>query len=209
MKASLLLTAFLCAMLGGCDKPSAPKPDYRPEEAGTVDHALCLLGFTAVPLTRMATGHQLVQARLNGHDGRFVLDTGANVSVVHAPLAKSFGLSDQTTGVGGAVGFGGALRARQVPIDSLSLGPVKIRQRHIMTADLSQVVDVLSPVAKVRIAGVIGADVLREHRAVIDVARPILYVMRADRDPEPVAPGRCAVPPGKKGAHSVDSRHPG
>jgi hypothetical protein len=196
---SWLQAALLVAILAGCDKPPAPRADYRPEEAGTVDHALCLLGFTAIPLIRMSTGHQLVQATLNGHEGRFVLDTGANVSVLHAPLAKSFDLSERTTGAGGAVGFGGALRARQVPIDSLSLGPVKIRQKHIMTADLSQVVNVLSPLAKGRIAGVIGADVMREHRAVIDVSRPILYLMRADRDPAPAAPGRCGPVPHPRG----------
>ena len=53
--------------------------EYRPEEAGTVDHALCLLGFTAIPLREArGTGHHLVVATVNGKDGVFILDTRAN-----------------------------------------------------------------------------------------------------------------------------------
>ena len=205
MKSPLLSFPIFAALLGGCDQLPAQKTEYRPEAAGTVDHALCLLGFTAIPLKRLDTGHQLVAATLNGHAGNCVLDTGANVSVLHAPLASEFELSGKATGVGGAVGLGGAMRAARVPIRSLSLGPVAIRQRHIMTADLSQVVDLLGPIAGARIVGVIGEDVMREHRAVVDVSKPILHLIAQDRDPAPVEAARCARG-GEGEAGNVDPR---
>ena len=205
MKASLASITIFAALLGGCDRLPAQKTEYRPEAAGTVDHALCLLGFTAIPLKRLGTGHQIVEARLNGHAGNFVLDTGANVSVLHAPLAPEFELSGKSTGTGGAVGLGGAMRAARMPIRSLSLGPVAIRQRHIMTADLSQVVNVLGPIAGTRIVGVIGEDVMREHRAVVDVSKPILHLIAEDRDPAPVEAARCARG-GEGEAGNVDPR---
>ncbi|HWH16949.1 MAG TPA: aspartyl protease family protein, partial [Allosphingosinicella sp.] len=91
----IVLAAALAAALAACEgpPPEASAPDYRPEEAGTVDHALCLLGFTAIPLKEArSTGHHLVSAKVNGREGVFVLDTGANVSVVDSDHAAHFGL---------------------------------------------------------------------------------------------------------------------
>ena len=91
----IVLAAALVAAAAGCDAPVSEKapPDYRPEEAGTVDHALCLLGFTAIPLrSARTTGHHLVSASINGREGVFVLDTGANVSVIDSDHAGQFGL---------------------------------------------------------------------------------------------------------------------
>lgn len=69
-------------ILSACQEATAPSPEYSPEEAGTVDHAMCLLGFEAVPLREVSTGHHLVEATINGKSGSFVVDTGANVTVV-------------------------------------------------------------------------------------------------------------------------------
>jgi hypothetical protein len=192
MKTCLAAAAAL-ALLAGCrPPPAAETAEYKPEEAGTVDHAMCLLGFTAVPLRELATGHHLVDAVLNGRSGTFVLDTGANVSVVHAPLAAEFGLPEKGA-AGGAFGLGGAMKARQVKLESLRIGAVPIREKRIMVSDLSQIGQVLGPLSGRTIGGIIGQDVMKEHRAVIDVSAPILYLMAEDRDPAPVAPERCTA----------------
>ena len=180
----------------GCDAApvTAPAPDYRPEEVGTVDHALCLLGFTAIPLRRTATtGHHLVEAELNGREALFILDTGANLSVVEDDHARAFGLRGGMPG--GAVLVGGAGGARQVRIESLSLAGVPIRQQRIVVADLGQLAGALEPLAGGAVHGLLGQDVLNEHRAVIDMSRPLLYLIEDDRDPAPVAGERCRAPP--------------
>ena len=180
------------ALLAGCQELVTETGEYRPTQAGTVDHALCLLGFTGVPLTELVTGHQIVTATLNGRLGTFVLDTGANVSVLHAAYADEFGISGEAALPGAAIGLGGSMNARQVSIDSLRLGPVPIRQSRMAVADLSQLTDVLAPLAGgAAIHGIIGHDVMEEHRAVIDVARPILYLIEADEAPAPVPVEQC------------------
>jgi hypothetical protein len=187
--AALLLTA-----LSGCDGVSSPQPkvDYRPEQAGTVDHALCLLGFTAIPLrTATATGHHLVEARLNGRDGLFVLDTGANVSVIDDDHVATFGLASQVGRRGGGVAIGGTVAARLVSIDSLELGGVRIRQRRMAVADLGSLLAAMRPLAGGAVHGLIGQDVLNEHRAVIDMDEPLLYLIEEDQDPSPVPAERC------------------
>jgi hypothetical protein len=196
MKAVLAALALFLA-LGGCREALSPTAEYRPEEAGTVDHALCLLGFTAVQLRKLVTGHHLVNAKLNGRDGIFLLDTGANATVLDAGEAAAFGVGGGAAMPGAAVGLGGAMKARQSAIESLAIGPVPIRRDRIMTADLGQVVKVLGPLSGGAIHGIIGQDVMEEHRAVIDVARPILYLMPEDTQPAPVPAERCRAAGGE------------
>jgi clan AA aspartic protease (TIGR02281 family) len=198
MKARLF-PLLLLASLAGCERPVAPeKVAYSPEEAGTVDHAMCLLGFAAVPLRELATGHHLVDVTVNGKAATFILDTGANASVVHAASAKRLGLPDKGIPAG-AFGLGGGMKAQQVTLERLEIGGVAIRRGRIMTSDLSQLVQVLGTVARGEIAGIIGQDVMKEHRAVIDVARPILYLVSDDKEPAPVPAEGCKAAAGKGG----------
>ena len=87
--------------------------------------------------------------------------------------------------------LGGANAARQVGIESLSLGDVPIRQRRMVLTDLGPLGDALAPLAGGAVHGLIGQDVLKEHRAVIDVERPLLYLIESDKDPAPVPAERC------------------
>lgn len=139
-------------------------------------------------------GHHLIEASINGQAGNFVLDTGANVTVVSASQLERFGLSGEVTGLGlGAPRPAGAAgSARQIGIDSFSIGPITVRQSRIVTADLDQLLGAFSTISGRRVSGIIGQDVLNEHRAIIDVSRPMLYLMEEDRDPAPVPAGRCS-----------------
>lgn len=183
----LVLVSLVLA--AACQQEVAQSTDYRPGEAGTVDHAMCLLGFSAIPLREVSTGHHLVDARINGNAGSFVLDTGANLTVINQASAERFGLSANASGAGGrnAALFGAATgRADQVSVDSFEVGPVSVRQERVVTADLGQLLTLLGTVAGEEVAGVIGQDVLTEHRAIIDVRRRVLYLIEEDEDPAPI-----------------------
>lgn len=191
----LALAAAGLLSLAACDQlaaPTARPAAYEPTIAGTVDHALCLLGFSGAPLERLVTGHHLISGELNGRPARFILDTGANATVIHAAHAEAFGLSDRTR-PGVAVGLGGSLRASQAGIESLTLADVPIRQDTIMVADLSQLDGLLGRIGGGVIHGIVGQDVMAEHRAVVDVARPMLHLQAEDADPAPVPAEGCAA----------------
>ena len=197
--------ALPLVLLAGCDVGTSPfataddaPVEYRPQEAGTVDHALCLLGFAAVPVRNVRPGHQLVEATINGVTGDFVLDTGANVTVVNAAQAERFGLSAEGGGVlgsGPALFSGASGTARQARVDSFTLGQFAIRQRRVLIADLGQLLGVLGQASGREVSGIIGQDILEEHRAIIDVPRPMLYLMEEDCDPSPVPAERCEATP--------------
>ena len=193
MKGFLLgavFTASLPTCTSGGEQP-AERVDYDPTEAGTIGHALCLLGYTGVPLRELSTGHHVVDVTLNGRPGTFVLDTGANATVLHAGYAREFALRERATARGPAVGVGGSMAAKQVRIDDFSIGEVPTRQNRIMTTDLSQLTGLLAPLARQPIHGIVGQDVMKEHRAVVDVAGPVVHMIEADRDPAPVPAERC------------------
>ncbi|HYD88853.1 MAG TPA: retropepsin-like aspartic protease [Vitreimonas sp.] len=190
MRLSIILAAAL--LCSACDRLATRTAEYRPQEAGTVDQALCLLGFTGVPLQAAAvTGHHLVEVELNGHTGLFVLDTGANASVIDRRYVERFGLTPGGL-QGQAFGVGGGQRAQIAQIESLAIAGVPIRQSRIAVADIAQVADVLGPLTGETIVGIIGQDALTEHRAVIDVARPILYLIEEDEAPAPQPLETCA-----------------
>jgi predicted aspartyl protease len=178
--------------LAACDEGQTA--DYRPEEVGTVDHALCLLGFIAIPLRTVRTGHHLVEARINKVRGSFVLDTGANVTVVDVAQVDRLGIDpsdDGRFGLGATVRAPPGTRAGLARIDSLEIGPVMIRQKRVVTADIAELLGPLGTAAGAAVAGIVGQDVLTEHRAVIDVQRSMLYLMAPDRAPAPVPEERC------------------
>lgn len=173
-----------------CQQETSPAPEYPAGEADTVGHAMCLLGFTSIPLREVSTGHHLVDATINGRAAAFVLDTGANVTAVGQDRAAQFGVSGESGGLSGIVsGVGGS--AGQVPIESFEIGAIAIRQDRIVTAGLGDLLTALGQIAGEEIAGIIGQDVLTEHRAIIDVARPMLYLIDEDREPAPVPAEQC------------------
>jgi predicted aspartyl protease len=200
-KAPVLLTLFL---LAACNQPLRPAVEYRPAEAGTVDHALCLLGYSAVPVREVAPGHHLIEATINGRTGSFVLDTGANVTVINASQMERFGLSPGIggLGIGGPLRSGPATNANQAAVDSFEVGPITVRQSRVVTADLGQLLTAFGRVSGTEVSGLIGQDVLNEHRAIIDVARPMLYLMEDDRDPAPVSADRCGSSDGAEASAS-------
>jgi hypothetical protein len=203
MKAVRCLTLLFLAAASGCDeaplRPESPPVAYQPELAGTVDHALCLLGFAAAPMRGLTTGHQMVDGELNGKPASFVLDTGANVSVVDASHAEAFGLKPQRGVTGAAIGLGGGMNAGRSRIETLRIGSTAIRQDHIMIADLSNLTSLLGSLSGGPIHGIIGQDVMTEHRAVVDVGKPMLYLQAGASAPAPIPAQACAAAPETSG----------
>lgn len=190
-KPALFAAALFCA---GCEGLIIQTAEYRPQEAGTVDQAMCLLGFTGIPLRKAPTGHDLIDVELNGVIGVFVLDTGANVSVIDARHVEAFGLAPSASALPArGYGLGGGQNIRMARVESMRVGELAIRIGRIAVADVSHVAAVLGPLAGGTVYGIIGQDVMREHRAVVDVARPILYLMEAGRDPAPVPLETCTA----------------
>jgi hypothetical protein len=155
----------------------------------TVSTPFCLPGFTSIKMTALASGHHSVSVTLNGKPGIFLVDTGAGATIIHAPYVRGFALAP-AAGAGLASNASGKIRFDPVAVDAFAVGGTRTRLAKIYAMDLSYLVDAVSAASSQRIQGLIGQDVLRDQKAVIDVDQSLLYLA----NPDPAAGMTCGEP---------------
>jgi hypothetical protein len=133
-------------------------------------------GFYRIPLKRLATGHYLFSAKINNVLGDFILDTGASTSCVGFTDSEHFKLISEESIVkaagAGAINMHTMLSRK----NEFSLKNWEIKNMDFVLFDLSHVNQALSQVNEKPIHGIIGADFLKYHRAVIDYGRNCFYI---------------------------------
>ena len=81
-------------------------------------------GETRIPLS--PDGHYWVRASVNGVEGNFMIDTGATLTAISAPLAERAGLEPRRGGIPILLGTAnGTVQAHVTTIDSLELGNIR------------------------------------------------------------------------------------
>ncbi|OHX22035.1 retropepsin-like aspartic protease [Chromobacterium sphagni] len=125
----------------------------------------------AVPVMPQANGFVAVTARLNGIEGRFLLDTGARITCVSRTQAARFGL-EKDGEVSKSNGSAGATSVKQVAGNRLEWGgqPAASKLKVYLT-DFSAINHGLAEDGVAAVDGVIGMDVLRTQHAVLDYSR--------------------------------------
>jgi len=133
-------------------------------------------GFYRVPLTRLATGHYLFSAKINGVLGEFILDTGASTSCIGFTDSAHFLLISEESIIkaagAGAINMETMLSRGNV----FSIKNWEIKNMDLVLFDLSHVNEALSQANEKSVHGIIGADFLKQHRAVIDYGRNCFYL---------------------------------
>ncbi|HEY4299658.1 MAG TPA: retropepsin-like aspartic protease [Candidatus Didemnitutus sp.] len=125
-------------------------------------------GFVLVPLAREKSGHITVEAQLAGRAARFIVDTGAGGTIVDVSAADAFQLKLRSHHKeGGGVGSG-PLEVNLVARHDLRLAGVDLSGTKLLAMDLSHVNARLAKAGVEPVVGVVGADFLWRHRAVID-----------------------------------------
>ena len=146
-----------------------------PEDGAPVQDLLQPQGYAAVALRRSVGPHLEVSARINGVSGRFLVDTGAQITVVDVRTLRKFRLTSVKTGVRviGAVGGPGE-RIEAALAGTLRVGPCEASPFLLGVSDLSAL-NQGRPRGGGPFDGIIGADVLQSFGIVIDCAGLELY----------------------------------
>jgi hypothetical protein len=133
-------------------------------------HAACEIQQRAeVPFTA-ANGHLLIPLTVNGVGARFVLDTGAERSMVTPDAVQRLGLTlDQWVGTT-MHGVGGVVSHQNADPRSMTLGGVAL-QRHTITHDTSLTV---GPLPGLDADGLLGRDFLSVFDLQLDSASHVL-----------------------------------
>ncbi|MEJ5251802.1 MAG: aspartyl protease family protein [Chthonomonadetes bacterium] len=123
----------------------------------------------------------LVNARLNGREYTMLLDTGAAITVIDAPVAQALNLPPgESLNVLGASGQGAASVTR---LASLELGRVKLRNLQVAVTDLG----LIRLVGGERFGGILGFNALSPFRIMLDYHSGTL---RLERSGGRLPPGR-------------------
>ena len=133
-------------------------------------------GYTKVKLKLTKTNHFELKASINGIKGRFILDTGASNSCVDFEYADMFGLEVEDSDVK-AAGAGAIDMLTQVSKkNTLKIGKWKSKKSSIILFDLTHVNTALISHKSKPIHGIIGADILKKTKAIIDYNKKYLYL---------------------------------
>jgi len=133
-------------------------------------------GFVRVPLKKLITGHYLFDAKINDSSGKFILDTGASASCVGFDESGHFSLVGEESLVKAAGAGATNMDTMLSRNNTFFIREKAFKKMDFVLFDLSHVNEALRQANEGPVHGIIGADFLKWHRAVIDYGRNCFYV---------------------------------
>lgn len=122
--------------------------------------------------------HLLVNIRVNEKPARLLIDTGASKTVFDKERIRNFLKKERfekhdklSTGLGTS-----NMKSHLAAIENISLGKIEIRNYKTVVIDLSHVNVAYKQMKQKPIDGVLGSDILKKCRAVIDYGKKKLYL---------------------------------
>ena len=133
-------------------------------------------GFERIPLKKLKTGHYKLMVKINNYPGDFILDTGASTSCIGFDSGSLFLLKSEKSEIKAAGAGAVDMHTQLARNNNLTIGSKVLRNIDLVLFDLSHVNTALTQVDEIPVHGIIGADLLKKIRAVIDYGRNALYV---------------------------------
>ncbi len=142
----------------------------------TLQEFLLNKGYTKIKLHLTKTNHFEIIATINGQRGLFILDTGASSSCVGFEAIDTFNLKAKDSDIK-AAGAGATDMLTQISnSNKLKIGQWEKNKVALILFNLSHVNTALTNHNSKPVDGIIGADVLKKGKAVIDYEKKYLYL---------------------------------
>ncbi|RIA10890.1 aspartyl protease [Flavobacteriaceae bacterium MAR_2010_72] len=133
-------------------------------------------GYTKIKLHLTKTNHFEIKATLNGVKGLFILDTGASNSCVGFEATERFKLKAKDSEVK-AAGAGATDMLTQISKKNhLKIGKWKKEKVALILFNLNHVNTALISHDSKPVDGIIGADILKKAKGIIDYEKKYLYL---------------------------------
>lgn len=133
-------------------------------------------GYKKKRLKLTKTNHFKVSATINGVKGKFIVDTGASNTCIDSALAEHFNLNSEESDTKAAGAGATDMNTQLAKDNSLKIGTWKSKKNHIILFDLSHVNQALTNHNSKPVHGIIGADILKKGKAIIDYKNNFLYL---------------------------------
>jgi len=134
--------------------------------------------YHSIKLKKTKTNHFELKAKINGVVGRFILDTGASNTCVGFELATHFKLKVKDSDTKAAGAGATEMPTKQALDVKISIGKWHYHNLHLVLLDLTHVNTALIDHLAKPIEGIIGADVLKKGKAIIDYDKKQLYLKK-------------------------------
>lgn len=144
----------------------------------TLKKFLITQDYIRIPLQRTETDHFMVVASINGVFGKFILDTGASHTCVALDKAETFKLETQESEVKAAGAGALGMETLVSPGNRIQVGDWKRSRFKIVLFDMVHVNQALRSHKALPVDGILGADLLKGGKAVIDYNTKGLYLKK-------------------------------
>ena len=132
--------------------------------------------YTKVKLHLTKTNHFEIKASINGHKGLFILDTGASSSCLGFESIETFNLNVEDSYIM-AAGAGSTNMQTKVSLkNKVKIGKWRSQTMALILFDLTHVNTALANHNAKPVDGIIGADILKKAKAIIDYEKKHLYL---------------------------------
>lgn len=132
--------------------------------------------YTRIPLNITKTNHFEIIAKINDVEGRFILDTGASNTCVGFDSIEHFKLTPEVSEVK-AAGAGAIDMETQIARKNhLSIGKWQKNRIVVILFNMTHVNAALTNHDSLPVHGIIGADILKKSKAVIDYDKRCVYL---------------------------------
>ncbi|NAY92738.1 acid protease [Muricauda sp. JGD-17] len=134
--------------------------------------------YIKIPLVFTETNHFEIAAKINGVAGRFILDTGASNTCVGMDKIEFFEMVSETSEIKAAGAGATEMETLVSSNNSIQIGNWKKKKQKIVLFDLVHVNQALISHNALPVDGIIGADILKKGKAVIDYDNKYLYLKK-------------------------------
>ena len=132
--------------------------------------------YIQIPLVYTATNHFEVVAKINGVLGRFILDTGASNTCIGLDKTELFNLNSKESKIKAAGAGATNMETMLSTKNSIKIGKWSKKKLKIVLFDLTHVNEALTTHKALPVDGIIGADVLKKGKAIIDYEKSCVYL---------------------------------
>lgn len=132
--------------------------------------------YTKTKLVLTATNHFEIAAKINGILGRFIVDTGASNTCVGFDKIEYFKLTSKESKIKAAGAGATNMETLISTKNKLEINTWQFKKLKIVLFDLVHVNEALITHNALPVDGIIGADVLKKGKAIIDYQKKCIYL---------------------------------
>ena len=141
----------------------------------TLNKFLKSKGYSSVKLIFLVTKHYLIEAKVNGIDGTFILDTGASNSCICTSLEDKFKVISNESKEKASSANSEMTNTKISKSNIIQIGKWEDKI-NLISFDMNHINNALSQKKVSPIDGILGADILKKSNSILDYKSNKLFM---------------------------------